>query len=94
MHVGIEEVFRQWRFTQPDVAAGRPERSRVDQKICMTLHAPKDLHDTAHSAAHPMLLKPVHTAVKTAVMHLNMSDGTELAAAHSICSTVTTVTNL
>ena len=41
-----------------------------------------------------MLLKPVHSAVKTAVMHLNISADTQLAAAHSICSTMTTVTAL
>ena len=79
---------------QPDVAAGRPECSSLDQRSCMTLHALKDLHNTARSEAHPMLLKPVLSAVKTAVMHLNMSVNTQLAAAHSMCGTMTTVTKL
>ena len=91
MHMSIQEVFRKWHFTQLYVAAGGPECSSFDQSSCITLHALKYLHNTARSEAHPILLKPVHTAVKTAVMHLNMFVDTQLAAAHSICGTMTTV---
>jgi len=41
-----------------------------------------------------MLLKPVHGAVKTAVMYVDKSVNTQLAAVHSVCGTTTTVTKL
>ena len=45
----------------------------------------KKLQDTACYEAHPTLLKPVHS---------QMSVNSQLAAAHSICGTTTTVTKL
>ncbi len=44
----------------------------------------KQLQDTACSEAHPTLLKPVLSAVKTAVMHLYKSVKAQLAAVYSV----------
>jgi len=71
-------AFRRQRFAQTDVTARRPASISIDQRSCMPLHAQKPTQRFSSLCA-----------VKTAFMHMNKTVNLPLAAAHSICGTMT-----